>query len=66
MFLFPSQIPHFNAKSRSLYAEVSVLLSKWPAFNSKILVWVCIRERRPVRLLWGVGVVARVKRVAQN
>ena len=45
----------FYFESRSFYAEVSVILSKWTSFYSKVLAWVLIRERCPVRPLWGVG-----------
>ena len=47
VFLFPVQTPPFNTEYRSLYSEVSVLLSKWPAFYSKLRVWVLICECRP-------------------
>ena len=58
-FLFPVQIPDFYVDSRSLYAQVSLLLSKWPDFYPKVLVWVRTSERRPVRPLWGEGGGAR-------
>ena len=52
-FSFPVQIPDFYAKYWSLYAKVSVLLSKWPTFYSKFLVWPHTREHRPVWPSWG-------------
>ena len=61
---FPVQIPTFNAKYWSLYAGVSVLLSKWPGFYAEFIVWVRTCDHRPVRLLWEVGVVLRTKCVA--
>ena len=65
-FLFPVQIPDFYAKSRSLYTKVSVLLSKWPDFYSRVLVWVRTRERHPFRPSLVVGGVALAKHVAQD
>ena len=38
VFSLPVQTPDFYAKSRSLYAEFFVLLSKWPDFYAKFLV----------------------------
>ena len=62
-FLFPFQIP---AEYRSLYSEVSMILSKCPAFYAKVLIWVRTCERRPIRLSWGVGGVAPTKHVVRN
>ena len=41
-FSFSVRIPSY-AESRSLYAEVSMLLSKWPDINAEVLVWVRTR-----------------------
>ena len=56
LFLFSIQISDFYAKLLSLYAKISVLLSKWPAFYSRFLVWVCTCERRPFLTLYEVCV----------
>ena len=42
--------PFFYANSWSLYAKVSVIFSKWPAFYAKFLVWICTHEYRLVCL----------------
>ena len=55
IFLFLVLIPDVYAKSRSLYTKFSVLLSKWPDFSAKFLVWVRTRESRPVHPLCGVS-----------
>ena len=52
-FFFHVQTPSFYAKFRLLYANVSVILSKWPGFYTKVLVWVCTCEWCPVRPSWG-------------
>ena len=53
----PVQIPDFYAKSRSLYADVSMLHSKWSSFFFTPLLWVHNLELRPVRpSAVGVGV----------
>ena len=65
-FSFLVQIPAFYAKSQSLYAEVSVLLSKWSAFYSEFIVWLSTCDCRTVRLPWGAGFVAHVKCIAKN
>ena len=41
---FSSSNPCFYSESQSLYAEVSVLLSKCPAFYAKLPVWVSTRN----------------------
>ena len=61
---FPVQIRAFYAKYRSIYVKVSVLLLKWSALYSNIIVLFHTYERRPVWLLWEVGCGARMKRVA--
>ena len=66
IFSFPDRIPDFYAESWSLYTKVYVLLPKWTAFYSKVLVWVRTREHRPVRSLWGVRDVVHVNWIAQN
>ena len=66
IFSFPDRIPAFYAESWSLYTKVYVLLPKWTAFYSKVLVWVRTREHRPVRSLWGVRDVVHVNWIAQN
>ena len=51
----PVQIPAFYSKYRSLYDDVYVLLSKWPAFYSEFIVWVRTHAHRPVRPSGGGG-----------
>ena len=41
-----------------MLCEIDSLTEKWPSFYAEILVWVRTRERRPIRLPWGVGVVS--------
>ena len=48
-FYFPVWIPGFYAKSWSLYANVSVILSKWTSLYSQFIIWVCTFERRPIQ-----------------
>ena len=60
-FSFPVRFPDFYVESWSLYAEVSVLLSKWRAFYSEITVWVRTHERHPVRPPEGEGFLFRVR-----
>ena len=64
-FYFPVRIPDFCAKSRSLYAEVSMLLSKWLDFYSKFIFWVHTRVCHPVRLSSG-GVVLCMQSVLRK
>ena len=47
-FSFPIQITYFYAKSWSLYADVSVIPSKWSDFQSEFTFWVHTRERCPI------------------
>ena len=57
MFLFLDQIPAFYVKSWSLFAEISLLLSKLIDFYAGVLIWVYTCEQRPVRLSWGLEVL---------
>ena len=51
-FSSPVQTLDFYAKSQSLYAEVSLLFSKWTGFYSNFPIWFCTRGRRPIWSLW--------------
>ena len=52
VFSFPVQIPAFYAKSCSLYAEFSMILSKGPGFHSVFPVWFRTCGHHPVQPPW--------------
>ena len=56
-FSFLVRIPGFYDEPWSLYTKFSVLLYKWSAFYSKVLVWARTHEYSPVCMLWVLGLL---------
>ena len=59
MFLFTVRIPALYAKSRSLYADFFMFLSKQSSFYSDFILLVCTLDISPVHPWGGGGGIAQ-------